>query len=901
MFLFLGIGSVQAQTKGKIIGSISDATTGEKLIGVTVAIPEMKTGGKSGLSGNYTIQVVPGTYKLRVSYLGYKTKEIEGVEVKANESKKVDVTLETAAIKGEEVVVTSKIATETQTAQLLERKKSATMNDVLGAEQIRRTPDATSGDAIKRIPGVSVMDNKFVSIRGTNERYNNTLINGSAITSTEPDKKAFSFDILPSNLIDNTIVSKTFTPDLPATFSGGLVQINTINFPESFSSRIAVSASVKGNTTGKTFTNYAGGRSDYLGYDDGTRSLPSGFPTFNLNDTGITSKQLQDYGRMFKNNWKLLSTIAPVNSNFSLSVGDAMQVFDNEFGYIATFSYRNAFDHTPITRNDYNPDGTPVYERTGLKDTYTVLWGGLLNLTYKLSPDDIISFKNIYNQSADDEVIQLGGIDYTQNVEDRLTSLHYTQRSLYSGQLAGNHILEDLGKLKIDWRLSLASSKREEPDLRRFVYERDASDTTMPFYAVISGSPDPKNGGRFFSNMSELNHEGGLDFTLPVNQVKFKAGGVLDSKTREFSARVLAYKLAGYDPNIQFSAIDSLFDSSHIRPKGLELAEITNPNDRYDASEHVGAAYAMIDASFTIAGQQMRLVGGARLEHSNQVLNSALLGGGTIHYGRIHDDILPAASLIYSVTESMNIRASYSQTIARPEFREIAPFSFYDFEFGTLIQGDTNIDRALIRNTDFRVEYYPTAGELLSLSLFHKRFDGAIEQTNQGSNAIISWANAPHPAYNYGFELEIRKNLGFIGDYLSNFTLSGNYAYIISKVDVKELSLGQQDTRPMQGQAPYTINGGLLFQEPTYGTSLNFLFNKSGKRIAQVDPYSGDLYEMPRNVIDLSISQPIGERYEIKYSAHDLLHEDQVFKSGDKIDRVNVTSPVHSLTFAIRL
>jgi len=902
LLIVLSASSLFAQEKRRITGTIADSKTGEKLIGASVAIVEGKTGGKTNLNGVYNIAVTLDSFTLRVSYLGYKTKILQGVTVTPGETKKLDLVLESSAVEGQEVVVTSKIATESQTAQLIERKKSATMMDVLGAEQIRRAPDATSGDAIRRLPSVIIMDNKFVSIRGTNERYNNTLINGSAITSTEADKKAFSFDLLPSNLIDNTVISKTFTPDLPATFSGGLVQINTVNFPDAFSAKVSLGGSTKGNTNGQAFLTYDGGKSDYLGYDDGSRGIPSGFPSTNINDTGITQQQLQQWGRLFKNNWKPKSTTAGMNYNFAVSVGDAFDLFDEkDFGYIANFSYRNGFDHTNITRNEFNPDNTPLYARSGLKDTYSVLWGGLFNVTYKVSPTNIISFKNLYNQSADDEVIQLGGIDYSNNLEDRLTSLRYVERNVYSGQLTGDHVIEELGKLKINWHTSLASSHRSEPDLRRYVYARDASDTTLPFYAVISSSADPKNGGRFFSNMSEISHEGGLDITLPVGSAKLKAGGLLSSKGREFSARVLAYKLASFDPAIQFSSIDSLFNEDHIRPNGLEISEITNPNDRYDANEHVAASYLMLDAPYSFGSQQIRFVGGARLEHANQGLNSGLLGGRPISYERIHDDILPAASLIYSIGDDFNIRASYTHTIARPEFREIAPFAFYDFEFGTLIQGDTNIDRALIKNSDLRFEYFPTAGELISVSLFHKEFDGAIEQTNQGSNAVISWANTKEPAYNYGFELEFRKNLGFLGGYLSNFAVSGNYAYIISKVNVKELSLGQQEERPMQGQSPYTINASILFTEPNWNTSFTFLYNTFGKRIAQVDPYSEDLYEMPRNVIDLSISQPIGTRYELKYSVKDLLHEDQVFKSGENVERINDRSPSHSLTFSIKI
>jgi TonB-dependent receptor len=399
---------------------------------------------------------------------------------------------------------------------------------------------------------------------------------------------------------------------------------------------------------------------------------------------------------------------------------------------------------------------------------------------------------------------------------------------------------------------------------------------------LISTTSNPANGGRFYSDMSEKTGELGLNYSIPVGATKIKAGGLYNSRTRDFSARVLAFKLANAaNYTLVYQPIDSIFREENMGPQGFQIDEITNENDRYDASEHVSAGYAMADIPFGLAGAQMRFIGGARVERSSQSVNSTYLGGGPVHYNRVHTDVLPSINLVYSVTESLNIRAAASQTVTRPEFREIAPFSFYDFELNSLIQGDTNIDRALITNLDFRAEFFPTAGELVSLSLFHKRFEGAIEATNEGSNNVRSWANSKNPAINYGFEIEIRKNLDFITRALADFVFTANYSYIVSRVDVKELTQGQQDYRPMQGQSPYTINLGLLFTEPELGTSASVLYNTFGKRIAEVNFYTGDLYEFPRNVVDFTLSQKLWSNIELKYSAKDILAETQYFANED--------------------
>jgi len=286
----------------------------------------------------------------------------------------------------------------------------------------------------------------------------------------------------------------------------------------------------------------------------------------------------------------------------------------------------------------------------------------------------------------------------------------------------------------------------------------------------------------------------------------------------------------------------------------------------------------------------------------------------------------------------MNLRAAVSQTVSRPEFREIAPFSFYDFDIGSLVQGDTSIERSLVRNLDFRYEWFPTAGELISVSVFHKQFGlngfmglgdtsqfegGAIESTVQGSNSIRSWANSSKPAINYGIELELRKNLGFIANDFNVFLLTFNYSRTFSEVDVSDLTAGQgPKVRPMQGQSPFTVNVGLLYTHPSWGTSINALYNTFGKRLVEVNPYSGNIFEYPRNVFDLTISQPFLDRFELKFSAKDIIAETQYFGSDNFVvkdaksfnftkeslsqssslyDKYNRKGAVYSLSFSVRL
>lgn len=921
----------------KVSGTVIDSKTAEKLVGVTVVIEGTKKGAKTNVNGEFSVAVDPGSYTLKISYLGYNTKLLPNTELLPGETTKLDITLETSAVVGQEVVVTSKMESETQTAQLLARKKATSMNDVLGADQIKKTPDANSADAIKRISGVTIVDNKYVQIRGTSERYNNALLNGTSLSSSEPDKKSFSFDLMPSNFIDNTIVSKTFTPDLPANFSGGLVQINTVNFPAKFSSRLSIGTGYVSTTTGNNFSTYETGKTDWLTVEDGTRAIPTGFPTTNIRgDQSISKDELTDYVKLFSNTWPTHHVTGGVGTSFSYSIGDAFDIGDeNEFGYIGSLSYRMGYDHSEIARNSYNPDNTPLYERAGLKDTRSASLGGMLNLTYKLSPTNLISFKNLYNRYMDDQVLELDGSDYSSYFADRYTMYKYTQRSLYSGQLVGEHMLEKIGNTKVDWRLSLSNSTRDEPDLRRFVYVRDLNDASQPYFMNISGAPNPTYGGRFFSELDENSYEGAVDFSIPVEATKIKVGGLMNNRNRDFSARVLAMVLANPSNSaLTLQAPDTIFSEQNIGAHGFLMDELTNENDRYDASENVGAMYAMAD----IPLDQLRIIGGLRYEHTLTRLNSAYIGGGTVHYLREYNDILPSLNFIFALNEQVNLRAAVSQTVSRPEFREIAPFSFYDFDISSLVQGDTSIERSLVRNLDLRFEWFPTAGELVSLSVFHKQFGlngfmglgdtsqfegGAIESTVQGSNSIRSWVNSSKPAINYGIELELRKNLGFIANDFNVFLLTFNYSRTFSEVDVSDLTAGNgPDVRPMQGQSPYTVNVGLLYTHPSWGTSINALYNTFGKRLVEVNPYSGNIFEYPRNVFDLTISQPLFDRFELKFSAKDILSETQYFGSDNFVvkdarsfdftqdplaqspnlyDKYNKKGAVYSLSLSVKL
>ncbi|MCK6693063.1 MAG: carboxypeptidase-like regulatory domain-containing protein, partial [Thermoanaerobaculia bacterium] len=267
--------------KGSISGKIIDAKLAEGLIGCTVKVDDGAAGGAiTDYEGRYMIANIPaGKHTITVTYTGYTDKRIEEVEVKNGEATTVDIALEDAANQViAEVVITANAQRSTMGALTILQKNSAFVADGISAEIIKRTPDRTTSDVIRRVSGASIQDNKFAVIRGLNDRYNIALLNGALLSSTEPDRKAFSFDLFPSAMLDNLVVVKTATPDLPGEFAGGAILVNTKDIPEENYVRVNVGGGYNTVSTFKPYMTAQGGGTDFLGMDDGTRALPAGYP-----------------------------------------------------------------------------------------------------------------------------------------------------------------------------------------------------------------------------------------------------------------------------------------------------------------------------------------------------------------------------------------------------------------------------------------------------------------------------------------------------------------------------------------------------------------------------------------------------------------------------------------------
>lgn len=909
-----------AQGTGKISGTVTDKKTGETLIGVTVKIANTVKGSSTDVEGRYLITgLTPGKYIVQASYVGYSTKNITEIEVKANASAAINIVMEESNSQNlNEVVITSKASQESINTLYANQKASLSISSGISAELIRRSPDRNTSEVLKRVSGASIQDNKFIIVRGLSDRYNSAMLNNAVLPNTEVDKKAFSFDILPSNLIDAIVVNKTASADIPGDFSGGVVQVTTKDFPDSRFFNFSLGTSYNTQSTFKDFQKASGSKNGAFGSYNKDRNIPASFPSRAAYLNAPIADRIA-LSKQFANNWGyngVKSTLGPI---FQANYGTTKRYKDNsQFGTVLSLSYR--YDERLKTSDQKAYAGQSLGDQFSDKVySYNTNIGGLANFAYSWG-NNKIALKNIYNRVLENQFTSREGIDDSQSKFLR-TADYLLQRSLISNQLSGNHLLSVDKKIKLDWNLNFANTNRKEPGFKRMEYQQEDGVAGYTRASVpSSGQADPRLAGNFSSKLNENLYGGSFDITVPVkwfqdnNKIKFGYFG--QYRKRDFAARVIGFTRNGnFDTSLLTLPQDQIFAPANIRENGFVLNEITNGGDQYDANSLLNAGYVMFDGYLT---EKLRLGIGARLESYHQQLNSADNNFTPIIVDTTYTNLLPSANLIYNLTEKASLRLSGSQTVGRPEFREIAPFSFYDFNRNVSVVGNPNLKQSKTTNFDLGYAVYPSSGQVFSLSAFYKKFDRPIEQTLQlgTSGRTFGYANSKSATL-YGAEMEFRRPLNFIGESFSNITFSTNASYMKSEVKVAT-TVNTTGKRPLQGQSPYLINAGLQYTSKAENSSgVSLLFNRIGKRIWAVgnvqDP---DIYERSRNVLDLQLAQKFAKsRAEVKLNYSDILNNKAIYyqkvKGSDpnaafdaKTDNVNISDRFGStftLTFSYKI
>lgn len=908
LFCFLSVNILLSQNSS-IKGTVIDEQTGETLPGAVVMIEGTTIGANTDFDGIFTInKVAPGSYTIECKLISYNTKKLTNVIVKENEPTILSLTLSSASTELGIVEIVTTMSKETTNAMLVMQKNNASVSDGISSESIKRTPDRNTSDVLKRISGASIQENKFAIIRGLNDRYNAAYINGAPLPSSESDRKAFAFDIFPSNMLDNLVIIKTATPDMPGEFAGGIIQVNTKSIPDKNEQTLSISGSYNTITTFKDFKTYDGGKYDFIGVDDGSRALPSTLPPTSQYSSS-TLQQKGEYAKQINPSWAITTTKALPAINVQYSLANKGNIFGKNAGSIFALTYQNTNNYSEIIRREYEEQSTQVVKRMELNDnqyTKAVLASAMWNLAYKLNDNHQLNFKNLFSINSDDKVTIRNGareFDQPEKQWEKSSLRWFTQNLLYTGQLSGEHLLPE-SKIKLKWIGGYSDIKRNVPNMRRIVYQKVAateSDTSTAYAAVVQNEGTIPNaaGNMFFSETNEkissFRYEASYPFTIKNIKSDLKAGGFHQYRDRSFEARSLGFSKYRQGSAIKFNSDLLLLPEEEIFANenmgllnipgpyngGFKLDEATKTSDSYTASSMLNAGFVMLDMKFF---ERLRAIYGVRIESYNQKLHTIKEGSNTpILVDTTVTDILPSINLVYSITEKINVRTSYYRTVSRPEFRELAPFIFYDFVTDFAISGNPNLKRAVIDNYDLRFEFYPGAGQLISASGFYKSFTNAIEQANRPDvTRELYYVNVPK-ATNIGLELEYRLKLSAIvgndsSTFLSSTTVYTNFAYIKSKVDVSEINGAVSTERPLQGQSPIIINAGIQYMHPDNGWGVSASYNLVGRRIYIVGSINEpDYWEKSRNIVDLQIVKRIKENFELKLNIRDMLAQNLVF------------------------
>lgn len=897
--------NLQAQGTGKITGTVVDSETGETLIGVNVVIDGTIKGTATDIDGRYTIRnVEPGTVTVVVSYLSFATQTITGVVVGDGETVTLDIVLQPETEFLEEIVVTADVVLNNEAGLLRQRQKSIAFSDAISAESISRTGAGDAAGALKKVVGASVVGGKYVYVRGLGDRYSTVHLNGAELPSADPDKNSFQLDLIPSNVIENIVTLKSFTPDKPGNFSGGLVDVTTKEFPERLMFNVSTSVSFNNRTTFEDGLLGESSGTDWLGFDDGSRDVPEivantdTIPEYGdalyqgwfSPENEANANVLDTVSGAFNNQMVPVSRTIPVNTGISMSVGNQFLIGEKEFGYILGFSHKVSYDAYLGGESGYYQlvgnldDQTTLNTNSQYSDNKTeqnVDLGGLVSVSFKPNSNNKISASWLRTQSGTNQGRQLTGYreEPSQGGYDNYNSsaIFYTERKLSSLQVRGNHVLPFLNDARFEWQGTSSVNELNQPDIRFFEYGYRSADSVYSVSRAIFQRPQ-----RFFRTLNETNQNFFADLSVPFDlgfgTINFKTGAYYLTGERDFNEKRYAYEQDQISLNNYDGDFEAFFSATGINQERTDASPLfivydnyiqdrTNPVNSYIGNREITAGYGMIELPLG----KFKFIGGARYETTYLEVASKDTSAAT---GKIDvNDLLPSATLIYTISDNVNVRLAYSNTLARPNYREIAPFTGFDAFGGFVNVGNPDLKRTYITNFDTRLEWFPTPGEIVAVSAFYKKLEDPIERVFLVDRVRTrSWQNVEEGTVS-GIEFEIRKNLEFISETLKDVSIATNLTFVHSEVNIPDeefdIAIQSDSTfsrkRNLYGQSPYIFNFDVSYYNPSLDFTVDFNSNLFGDRLSDVTLGANpDVYERSYLSSDLIVSKNFKNNFAAK-------------------------------------
>jgi hypothetical protein len=938
VFLLCVLSLSAAAQNGTISGTVVEHDNADApAFGAIISVDSTRYGAPADFDGKFRISLPAGTYNVTCQYTGYIPANVRSIVVTAGKTTVVDFPLTDhleiiAGDSGGVVEIIDFRITGNTGTMLKDIQEGNTATDGQTKQEIKATPVPDAAGVAKRIPGVTIVDNRFIIVRGLSERYNGVMLNGVMAPSVESDVKAFSFNLIPAPMIDRFMVYKSASPDLPGEFAGGVVKLTTTEIPEQTSLTMNYQFGYRQGTTFKPFTINTPQKKDWIGFGLSTRQLPIGFPA-DLRSPDLDPEELLAASRSLGNTWGMTDGNALPDIRFNATYSYRLSRPKYQFGNITGVNYSNTNSYWAVRKMDYNAYDPATDHQDTLIDyndenfVNSVRLAVVQNnaLRYGKSGQHRLTFKNLFNQLADNETFIRNGDCFEDGDERREYSFHYVQRTIYTGQLGGQNEFNNERTI-LDYTIGYSLGRRNDPDWKRARYSRPfGSLPEDPYYIYVPGQAVPFFLSRLHVQMKEHAYAGSVNvehrMTIGENKeakkdgytFTVKAGSYVEMKERNFSVRNIGYVYGSTQifmhPEIMSTSIDSIFMLENINyDSGFVLDEDTKGADAYIASNKLIAGYAMAvlplgkfkGKTDELNHERVRVSMGVRAEKNVQQLNSKKINNiDTVIVTNDELRFLPSVNVAFNLTDRMLIRTAYGKTLNRPEFREIAPLYFFDFITNSINEGNDSLKTATIDNIDLRWEFYPRNGENITVGVFYKRFLNPIEMyfvpgVGGGGIRSFTWSNAVS-ATNYGMEIEIRKKLDSVDvPVIRNLAVVANAAYIFSEITLAEGYSGPQDVqRPMMGQSPWIVNTGLFYQNDSCGFQFNVMYNIIGPRVVVAGVLDvREIYEMPRHQVDLSIVKTLGKRknVDVRLNVLDLFNQETVLlqdKEGDgKLDRV---------------
>jgi len=877
-------------TAQNCIGLVLDADTRDPLIGAAVLISGTTTGTTTDFDGRFTIPAKP-TDTLVISYIGYQTARL----TPKPQQDTLKILMRTNSEVLQEVAVVTKRRQNTEMGVLQSTKTALSVQTGISSQQIQRTQDRDASEVIRRVPGISLIDDKFVMVRGLSQRYNQVWINGAAVPSSEADSRAFSFDLLPSSQLDNLVIIKSPAPEYPADYSGGMVLVQTKDVPEYRSWQVNLGGAMNDRTHWQPFLRTKSSPTDWLGFDSGLRSLSNGIHTV-LSGYPSTENSVSLTGNHFNNDWTV-KKITPVSDlslgfngseSWSLPAGQSLSMLLSG-NYSRSYKhYRDMLNCLFGAYDEAKQESQYLRQSTDDQQTIHTRLGLMFNLSYsRRAGKDRIEFKNIFNQLGRERYTSRVGIS-AQNDEEQSAEYNYQSRTTYSAQLNGKHLFAD-DDIDFRWNAGYAYSNRNQPDRRRYL----VNDALEAGVLQLSSSNDISREYTYlYEHIGSLALDYAQTFHAGWFHPQLRVGVYGEYRTRNYAARTFYYNWHQASNTLpdNFRQLDiptQLMVEDNYSEDRLYLLEQVKWRNNYSGTNTLLAAYAALNMPFG----PVNIYTGVRYEYNDMCLvrntRDREYSPRATHYRT--SDAFPSANITYRITDQHQLRASYGMSVNRPEFREVSPSVYYDFDLASNVQGNIDLTACHVHNADLRYEFYPKGnkGEIISLAAFYKHFRNPIEWTytvTGGTDLTYSYRNADR-AYSYGLELDLRKDLAFMG--MRGFQFTFNGSLIKSRVQFPEGS--RETARPMQGQSPYLINTGLFYAHERTGWSCSVLYNRIGKRLIGVGRSVGltgsddaitipDSYEMPHDALDLNLAKTFGDHWTIRFSARDVIGEKIIYQ-----------------------